>query len=125
MKKIPKKYYYHITRDFESWQGIGREGLRASACDGYIYVLTTKDIAGYVAKNQLGVRDSFGLVRIDPKGVTGAVENDNVAEFTAPYQRRIRQDFIEARHIKLMDMCFVSKAAASRSRAKLKLCNTV
>ncbi len=106
MKKMPKNYFYHITPDFKSWQRIEREGLSASP-DGYIYVLTRNEIAGTVAQNQLGIMDTFFLMRIDPKGVTGAVEHDNVAESTASYQRRIRQDLIESQYIRLVNLCKV------------------
>ncbi len=102
-KKILKSYYYHIARDFDSWLKIGREGLKAST-DGYIYLLTTKDVALYVAVNQLCILDDYGLVKIDPKGITGVVEDDNVAEITACYQKRVKQALIESKYIKRINM---------------------
>jgi hypothetical protein len=75
-----------------------------SSRDGYIHVITNKHIAGVVAESQLHTRNDYGVVRIILKGVTGVIENDDVEEFTARFQRRIKQDFIEPKYLGKGDM---------------------
>jgi len=104
--------FYHITSGVDKWIKISKEGLRASS-DGYIYLLTRKDIAGYVAVRQLGLWESYGLIRIDPKGITGVIKDDNVGERTAKYQRRIKQRIIKPEYVHLVNMYQVSKKAIS------------
>ncbi len=77
--------------------------MRASA-DGYIYLLTSKANAAYVAKNQLGYSDNFGLLKINSEGIAKELEADNVGEITASQQRRIKQDLIKADFISLEGM---------------------
>ena len=81
---------FHITT-FENYLEIQKNGLRASA-DGYIYLLTSKENVGYVAMNQLGYTDNFGLLKINREGIIKELEPDNVGEITASQQRRIKQD---------------------------------
>lgn len=98
--------YYHIT-SFESYhQSIKHDGLHAGE-EGYIYLLTRKDISGYVAVNQLGIMDSFALLEIFPEGIHADIEPDRVAEFTAEWQVRVKQDFIDAEFIEIEDMYHV------------------
>ena len=98
--------YYHITENLEAYQSIKATGLNADE-EGYIYLLTNKNIAGYVAKNQLGYRGSFALLQINSKGIDEKPEMDNVGEYTAQYQRRIKQSLIETKYIKLENMHFI------------------
>ena len=104
------KVYYHITHGYDSWIKIQRRGLKASF-DGYIYLLTRKDITNYVAVRQLGIIDSYGVLKVDSKGITGIVEDDNVAEFTAKYQRRVNQKMIKPEFIKPVNMYCVDLVA--------------
>ena len=90
--------YYHVTRSFEETISIHNEGLKASH-DGYIYLLTRKDIAAYVAAYQLFVTKDYGVMHIDPKGITGSIEPDNVGELTAIYQKRVKQELIKPEFI--------------------------
>jgi RNA:NAD 2'-phosphotransferase (TPT1/KptA family) len=93
---------YHITT-FENYLEILKHGLRAST-DGYIYLLTSKANAAYVAKNQLCYSDNFGLLKINSEGIAKELEADNVGEITASQQRRIKQDLIKADFISLEGM---------------------
>jgi hypothetical protein len=95
--------YFHITNDLDSYQSIKDKGLKADQ-DGYIYLLTSKKIAAYVAKNQLFYNSHFALLEINAKGIEAVIESDNVAEFTAPYQRRVKQPLIKPDFIKLVNM---------------------
>jgi hypothetical protein len=95
------KSYYHITRGVKESAKIAEEGLKASK-DGYIYLITRKDVASYVAVFQLGIRDEYGLLKVDPKGIVRAVENDCVGEYPAPYQRRVKQDVIKPKYLKCL-----------------------
>ena len=88
---------YHIA-DFENCLEIFKNGLRASV-DGYIYLLVSKESAAYVAKNQLGYTDNFGLLKINSEGIVKELETDNVGEITASQQRRVKQDLIKAEFI--------------------------
>ena len=93
---------FHITT-FENCLEILKNGLRASA-DGYIYLLTAKASAAYIAKNQLGCTDNFGLLKINSEGIVKKLEADNVGEITASQQRRIKQDLIKSDFISLEGM---------------------
>ena len=82
-------------------------------------MLTRKDIADYVASNQLYLRGSYGLVEINPKGIAGIVEYDNVAEYPAKFQRRVRQSVIKPEFIKSVCMRkFVGAYGMKRRVAK-------
>ena len=105
-----KVIYYHITRGYDSWLKIQRKGLKASF-DGYIYLLTRKDITNYVAVRQLGIMDSYGVLKVGSEGITGIVEDDNVAEFTAKYQKRVKQEMIKPEFIKPVNMYCVDLVA--------------
>ncbi len=93
---------FHITT-FENFPEILENGLRASA-DGYIYLLTSKKIATYIAKNQLGYTDNFALLEINSEGIVKKLEADNVGEITASQQRRIKQDLIKSEFIRFESM---------------------
>ena len=101
--KPSKKYYYHIST-FEGWFKVQQEGLKASE-DGYIYMYDTNEpnILAYAAANQLFMTD-YGLIRIDPAGITGALEPDIVGELTAKHQFRVKQKLIEKKYIQALGM---------------------
>lgn len=89
--------YYHLSY-IENRGSIVKSGLKAND-DGEIFVITKKDIAPYIAANQIFTR-TYDIYSIDSKGVTGEVTADNVAELTAPHQRIIKQEVIDPKHIK-------------------------
>ena len=95
------KLYYHLT-SFTNFLLIQEQGIKAGE-DGYIYVLDTKDWNGYLALNQLFLTD-YAVFSINPKGITDELEPDNVAEFSAKHQFRIKQPLIEKRYIKFLNM---------------------
>ncbi|MFA5316092.1 MAG: hypothetical protein WC369_01555, partial [Dehalococcoidales bacterium] len=67
-----------------------------------IYLITRKDVAPYVAVFQLGICNEYGLLKVDPKGIVRAVENDCVGEYSAPYQRRAKQNVIKSKYLKCL-----------------------
>lgn len=98
--------YYHIT-SFDSYLKEIKECGLHSDKEGYIYLLTRKDVAGYVALNQLGFMDSFALLEISENGIIAKIEDDNVAEITAKWQKRVKQEQIKPDHIKFENMYHV------------------
>ena len=65
-----------------------RNGITAEA--GVISVFTDMLVADAVARAQVGVK-RYTVYSIDPKGITGALTKDNVAEFPQSYQRVLHQ----------------------------------
>jgi hypothetical protein len=120
------KSYYHITRGAEEAAKIVKEGLKASK-DGYVYLITRKDVAPYVAVFQLGMCNGYGLIKVNSKGILRVVENDCVGEYSAPYQRRVKQDVIKPKYLKHLrtvrfkriPRCDESESLFQRSRSTL------
>lgn len=86
--------YYHITKK-ENAVSIAFQGLTSNE-NGEIFLfsdwtLTTRRskktvfICDLIARNQVFLND-FIIYEINPKGIKGKIENDNVAELTAKYQ---------------------------------------
>jgi hypothetical protein len=100
---MKKNVYYHVTKGLENFMSIKETGLKAGE-DNYIYLLTSKEVAAYVAKFQLGYTENYCVLEIDPYGINRNIEDDNVGELTAPYQKRIRQNIIMPEYIELEDM---------------------
>lgn len=88
---------YHLT-PVQHVASIETEGLRASS-DGAIYAFTDTIVADTIACNQVFAR-RYGVFRIIRRGIRGVVEPDDVAEFAAPYQRRILQPRIAPRYLR-------------------------
>jgi len=107
MKSVNK--YYHIIESLDIWLSIKKEGLKSSD-EGYIYLLTNKDVAWHVAPYQLGYMESYGLLEINPGGITSPIEDDNVAEVTAKYQVRVKQNIINPKFVKYINMYWVNPA---------------
>jgi hypothetical protein len=102
--------YYHITKK-ENRISIQFEGLKSNE-DGEIFLfsgwtLTTRRskktvlICDLIAQNQLGT-DVFIIYEINPKGIKGKIENDNVGELTSENQWIITQDKISRSYVKLL-----------------------
>ncbi len=113
VKKPQKQYYYHMT-SFNGYLALGKEGLKASK-DGYIYLLDTDDNAVCTMLFQkltsisLFVDKGYGLVRVDPDGLTAPIEADQDGKkydtaFTLPHQFRVKQKKIEVKYLKLINM---------------------
>ena len=101
--------YYHITQK-ENALSINFLGLKSNE-NGEIFLfsdwtLTTRRnkktvlICDLIAKNQLFF-DEFIIYEINPKGINGKIENDNVAELTSKNQWIIMQDTIPRSYLKL------------------------
>lgn len=90
---------YHLTPAVNV-PSILSEGLRASN-DGAIYAFTDMIVADTIARNQVFAR-RYGVFRIIRRGIRGVVEPDDVAEFAAPYQRRIIQARIAPQHLRYL-----------------------
>ena len=102
--------YYHITKK-ENAFSIAFLGLKANE-NGEIFLFndwtfTTRKnkktvlICDLIAKNQLFF-DEFIIYEINPKGIKGKIENDNVAELTSKNQWVVMQDIIPKRYLKLI-----------------------
>ena len=102
--------YYHITKK-ENGLSINLFGLKSNE-DGEIFLfsdwtLTTRSnkktvlICDLIARNQLFL-DEFIIYEINPKGIKGKIENDNVAELTSKSQWIITQDNISRSYIKII-----------------------
>lgn len=113
VKKPQKQYYYHMT-SFKGYLGLGKEGLKASK-DGYIYLLDTDDNAvctmlfQKLSSISLFESKGYGIVRIDPDGLTAPVEADEDGKkydtpFTLPHQFRVKQKKIELKYLKPINM---------------------
>lgn len=111
--KNPKQYYYHMT-SFNGYLGLGKDGLKASK-DGYIYLLDTDDNAvctmlfQKLSSISLFESKGYGIVRIDPDGLTAPVEADEDGKkydtpFTLPHQFRVKQKKIERKYLKPINM---------------------
>lgn len=112
--------YYHVTGSFEETISIQKEGIKASH-DGYIHLLTRKDITVYVALNQVGATKEFGVIHIDPKGITGSIEPDNtVGELTVFYQKKVKQEVIKPEFITTWKMCWVTQKAIALNKELLE-----
>lgn len=88
--------YYHVT-DPKNIPSILKDGLLGEP----IFVLTNKQVAGQVALSQCGLHD-YALFSIDAKGIHGEIENDNVAECTAQFQRMVHQKKISPSYLNML-----------------------
>lgn len=115
-KNSKSTYYFHIT-DVESYKEILSRGLKADE-EGYIYFLTSKEVTAYVAYNQLFL-EKYALIKIDSRGLSSQPELDLVGEITAVYQRRIKQELIEARFLKLINVYKIDVLAMQNALAEM------
>ncbi len=95
----PRRALYHVTAP-ENVESILRDGLRASE-DGAVYAIKNPDLAAEIALNQSFV-DPYALIRIAPKGITGELGPDLVAEALAFNSVRIEQAHVEPRFLSLV-----------------------
>jgi len=100
-----KKKYYHIT-NCENAVSILTNGIKCNEDFeiflfddvGYKFLGYTSTVANHIAKNQIFL-DKYAMFEIDAKGITGHIENDNVAEITAKWQYILKQDIIKPEYI--------------------------
>jgi len=108
--------YYHITTS-ENAKKILKEGLKAN-CDGfnsplseegYIYLFENKSykhpitqeviaVADAIAKNQLFLNE-YVMLEIDERGIDVEVEKDDVGEFAAFAEWKVKQPIIDKKYI--------------------------
>lgn len=87
---------YHITPS-QHLGAILREGLRCDG-EGCIYVMTDPIVANSIAGNQI-MTDRYAIIAVAPAGITGEISRDDVAEFTAPYHRVVRQRLVSPEYL--------------------------
>jgi hypothetical protein len=87
-----KRLYFHIT-DLENVDQIIKHGLTANK-EGVVFLLTDMVVVDAIAKDQCFLGDKYAASVIDSKGITGEIIEDNVAEFSAAFQRIVIQDRI-------------------------------
>jgi hypothetical protein len=85
--------FFHVTAP-DAVDSILADGIRANSL-GQIFVIADERFADIVAANQLFLR-SFAIFEIDPKGITGTVGADDVAEITASRHRMIEHQQVIA-----------------------------
>lgn len=94
-----KRNLYHVTSP-DAVDSILAQGLRANAA-GRIFTITDTYFADRIAKTQLFL-PVYAVFEIDPKGITGKVEADNVGELTSPWHRIILQHSVRPEFLTLL-----------------------
>ena len=87
----------HVTAQ-ANVSSILAQGILANH-DGLIFTITDPQLAERIAVSQIFELD-YAVIRVRPEGITGRVTGDQVAEFSAPWhrvvkQRRIAPEFLE------------------------------
>jgi hypothetical protein len=90
---------YHLTPS-ENASEILKEGIKADE-EGNIFAFTEMIVANEIAKNQV-FTERYCVFRISRRGIKGEILKDNVAEFSACFQRIIKQDHIEPKFLRKM-----------------------
>ncbi len=110
-------FYYHLILP-SSLDHVKKNGITADE-EGYIYLLATKslEITDTVAINQL-FTDIYYVIEVNPYSFEAELEPDNVAEFTAAFHRRIKQEYIEPYYIKLLGKRKVNVDRVQKYQAK-------
>jgi hypothetical protein len=91
--------FFHVTAP-DAVDSILAHGLRANEY-GHIFTITDEGVADIVAGGQLFLA-TFALFEIDPKGITGATEPDNVGELICRRHRIIVQELIAPEFLTLV-----------------------
>jgi len=106
-------YYYHIT-DVKTAFTILKKGLKANE-EGDIFLFENvsftwgsqgirNTVADSIAENQIFLKE-YAILRVNSKGITGEVINDNVGELSSPFQWIVKQPLIEAKYLKFIKVC--------------------
>ena len=95
----PRERYYHLSPT-EHAASIQECGIRADR-DGRIFLFTDMLVANVIAKSQVHTR-RYVVFEIAPDGVCGPLEPDEVAEFSHPFQRILRQQRVAPEHLRLV-----------------------
>src|ERR1700722_4390460 len=92
-----EKYLYHIT-DFKNVTNILKNGLRGT--DG-IWFVDCKDVVPHVALNQIFLTKAIAVLRVQRKGITEKLLDDNVGEITTKHQFYTLQKHIDPKYLRL------------------------
>ena len=95
--------FYYVGLD-ETIDEIRGNGIRAEE-DGYIVLLTRKEIVDNYVLNQLLHAGKYPLIEVSARGITGVIKPSITAEFAAFHQRLVRQEIIEPQYIKSVQDC--------------------
>ena len=95
--------YYYVGLD-ETIDEIRSNGIRAEE-DGYIVLLTRKEIADNYVLNQLLHAGKYPLIEVSARGITGVIKPYITGEYAAFHQRLVQQDKIEPQYIKSFQDC--------------------
>lgn len=99
MRKTKHNGMFHLS-PIENQESIEANGIRAE--DGCIFLFTHPMVANPIARDQVGA-DRYAVWSIDPAGITGTLDRDYVAEFTASFHRVLEQQAcIAPQHLKLI-----------------------
>jgi len=79
---------------------IKNRGLMSNE-DSEIFSFTNMNVANTIARDQVFLFE-YAVFKIDPLGITGEIAMDDVAEFSAAYQRIIKQSHIEPNYLRLL-----------------------
>ena len=83
--------YYHLTPSKKA-DRIKQYGIAANK-HGEIFVFTNIIVANTIARDQI-FTDRYTLFEIAQNGITGTIIADKVSEFSASFQRIVKQDYL-------------------------------
>ncbi len=95
--------FYYVGLD-ENLDEIRSNGIKAEE-DGYIVLLTIKEIADNYVLNQLLHAGKYPLIEVSARGITGVIKPYIIGELAAFHQRLVRQEKIEPQFIKNVQFC--------------------
>jgi hypothetical protein len=97
--EVRERVLFHVTEPTKV-ESIMRKGLAADD-EGHIFALSDRRLADVIARDQLFLSE-YALLSIDAYGITGDIEPDEVAEFSAKWHRVIVQLGIEPRFLRVV-----------------------
>ena len=98
-KRITYREFYHLSPS-ENKKTIEQNGICVDE-KGQIFVFSDMKVANTIARSQVFAR-KYVVFEIDPKGIEGEIEQDEVAEFSHVYQWIILQKKIAPEFLKLI-----------------------
>jgi hypothetical protein len=96
---IKKEPLFHLTH-LDNVKAILADGIKANE-DGEIFVFTDTIVADTIARDQVFLKE-YAIFRIYRKGISFELLPDEVAEFSAPFQRIIKMSRIPPRCLALV-----------------------
>ena len=83
--------FYHLTPSEKAGK-IERKGIAANK-HGEIFLFTNRIVANTIARDQV-FTNRYTVFEINPDGITGTIIADKVSEFSASFQRIVKQDYL-------------------------------